>query len=191
VLPVPASARVPQRIPGRAEAEIEMLLREIVKLGGQASRVSSDTLKDALAGLVRAEKIRKAAVWQTPDLQAFGVAEILAGLNVEIVPAQAGNDALAQCDLGVTGADRALPETGTLVLRAAPDRPRAVSLLPRVHLALVRPENLCADLAVALHELCSDPYFVFVTGPSRTADIEMTVTVGVHGPQVLAVWAIN
>jgi L-lactate dehydrogenase complex protein LldG len=85
----------------------------------------------------------------------------------------------------------ALPETGTLVLRASPQQPRAVSLLPRVHLALVRPANLRADLAVVLREKRVDPYAVFVTGPSRTADIELTVTIGVHGPQVLYVWVLD
>jgi L-lactate dehydrogenase complex protein LldG len=188
---VPPTARVPARVPGSAGDEITMLLDEISKLGGRTRRLDADGLKDALAELMRIETIRKATLWQTTELQALGVSEILAGLGVEIVSSHAGKDALARCDLGVTGVDMALPETGTLVLRASPQQPRAVSLLPRVHLALVRPANLRADLAMVLREMRADPYAVFVTGPSRTADIELTVTIGVHGPQVLYVWVLE
>ena len=168
-----------------------MLLDEISKLGGRTRRLGADGLKDALAELIQVETIRKATLWQTPGLQELGVSEILTGLGVEIVPSHAGKDALARCDLGVTGVDFALPETGTLVLRASPERSRADSLLPRVHLALARPKNLRADLAAVLHEMRADPYVVFITGPSRTADIELTVTIGVHGPQVLYAWVVE
>jgi L-lactate dehydrogenase complex protein LldG len=97
---------------------------------------------------------------------------------------------MAQCDLGVTEADVALPETGTLGLFSSSEKPRAVSLLPRIHLALVRPEAIRTDLHQVFAEARSQPYLVFITGPSRTADIELTVTLGVHGPQVLCVWVV-
>jgi L-lactate dehydrogenase complex protein LldG len=189
--PVPPTARVPARVLGNTDDEVTMLLDEIGKLGGRTRRLGVDALKDALTELIQVEGIRKTTLWQTTELQAFGVLEILAGLGVEIVSSQAGKDTLAQCDLGVTGVDMALPETGTLALRASPERSRAVSLLPRVHLALVRPTNLRADLVTVLREMRTDLYSVFVTGPSRTADIELTVTIGVHGPQVLYVWAVE
>ena len=189
--PVPPTARVPARVPGSADDEITLLLAEISKLGGRTRRLDADGLKDALAELIQIETIRRATLWQTVELQALGVSEILSGRGVEIVSSQTGKDALARCDLGVTEVDMALPETGTLVLRASPERSRAVSLLPRVHLALVRPAHLRADLETVLREIRTDPYFVFVTGPSRTADIELTVTIGVHGPQVLYVWVLE
>jgi L-lactate dehydrogenase complex protein LldG len=191
VPPVPASARVAARAPGSADGELTLLLDEIGKLGGRTRRLGMDALQAALAELVRVEAIRKATLWHTPVLQTLGVAKIISDLGVEIVSAQAGKHALAQCDLGVTGVDMALPETGTLVLRASPDRPRAVSLLPRVHLALVRPSDLRADLASVWGVMRAERYFVFITGPSRTADIELTVTIGVHGPQVLVVWVLD
>ena len=87
--------------------------------------------------------------------------------------------------------DAALPETGTLLLRSAPDKPRLVSLVPRVHLALVRPSALRADLSQAFADIKGDGYAVCITGPSRTADIELTVTIGVHGPKSLYVWALE
>lgn len=189
--PLPVSARVPPRQPADPEAELEMLLDEIGKVSGKTQLVPEGGLADALAALVQAEGIRKATCWPTPELQALGVGRILAGLGVEIVSPYAGKETLASCDLGVTGVDAAFPETGTLLLRGAPDRPRMVSLLPRVHLALLRPAVLHADLLPAFAEVKGQGYFVFVTGPSRTADIELTVTIGVHGPQALYVWVLS
>lgn len=63
--------------------------------------------------------------------------------------------------------------------------------MPRVHLAIIAPEILRADLMPAFAEIKREGYWVFVTGPSRTADIELTVTIGVHGPQALRVWIIE
>jgi LUD domain len=80
---------------------------------------------------------------------------------------------------------------GTLVLKSSFEKPRAVSLLPRVHLAIVRPEMLRADMHQVFTESKNDNYLVFITGPSRTADIELTVTLGVHGPKNLYVWVIG
>lgn len=188
---VPDAARTPARTPGSPDAETGLLIAEISKLGGQAQRLSAGELSRKLAELVRREGIRKAMLWQTPALQAWGVAAMLADLGVEIAPADASKEVLAECDLGVTGADMALPETGTLVLRTGPECPRAASLLPRVHLALVQPAALRADLATVLDELKGDRHYVLITGPSRTADIELVVTIGVHGPQVLAAWVVD
>ena len=188
---VPDAARAATRTPGSPDVEIGLLIAEIARLGGQAQRMNAGELPRALAALVRREGVRKAMLWGTPELRAWGVAEILAGLGVEVVPAHASKEALAECDLGITGADMALPETGTLVLRTGPERPRPASLLPRVHLALVQPAALRADLATVLEELGGDRHYVFITGPSRTADIELVVTVGVHGPQVLAAWVVD
>ena len=85
-----------------------MLLDEISKLGGRTRRLDADGFKYALVELVQVEAIRRATLWQTTELQALGVSEILAGLGVEIVSSHAGKDALARCDLGVTGVDLVL-----------------------------------------------------------------------------------
>lgn len=190
--PAPETTRVPSRPAGDRAGEASLLLAEIEKVGGRTRRIAgAGELAAALAELVRAEGIRKAALWSTPELRELGVGESLAALGVEVVPAGAGKEALADCDLGVTGADGALPETGTLLLRSTPDRPRLVSLLPRVHLAIVRPSALRADLAEAFDDVKGEAYFVFVTGPSRTSDIELTLAIGVHGPKALHVWLLS
>jgi L-lactate dehydrogenase complex protein LldG len=190
--PVPPSARVAPRAPGDVKAEIELLLTEIGKLGGKTRRIARrDEMQSALAELVKAEEIKKATLWETAELSEPGLAEMLRGLGVALVSPQADPDTLAGCDLGVTSVDAALPETGTLLLRSSPERPRLVSLLPRVHLAVVRPSALRADLSQAFADVRDEGYFVLITGPSRTSDIELTVTIGVHGPMALYVWTME
>jgi L-lactate dehydrogenase complex protein LldG len=191
VAPTPAAARIAPRMPGDALAELNLLFTEIEKLGGRTRRITSAAdRRAALQELVETESIKKAVLWQTQEFKRLKIAETLGTCGVEIVSPYALNREVAECDLGVTGADFALPETGTLVLRSSIERPRTVSLLPRVHLALIRPACLRADLHQVFDEAQHDGYFVFVTGPSRTADIELTVTVGVHGPKTLCVFLI-
>ncbi len=192
VPPVPPTGRVGSRAAGATGAEIEMLLAEIGKLNGVTRRLRNrDDLQAALADLVEAEAVKKATLWAIPELQAWNVAGRLKGLGVDLVSPQAGMRAVAECDLGVTGVDAALPETGTLLLRSSPEKPRVVSLLPRVHLAILRPSALRADLHQAFAEVKGDGYVVLVTGPSRTADIELTLTLGVHGPKSLHAWLLD
>jgi L-lactate dehydrogenase complex protein LldG len=119
------------------------------------------------------------------------VAGTLRALGVKIVPAQADKHDVAACELGVTGVDAALPETGTLQLYSSPERPRVVSLLPRVHLAIFTPAALCADPHQAFANAKNIGYSVLVTGPSRTSDIELTLTLGVHGPKSLYAWVMS
>jgi L-lactate dehydrogenase complex protein LldG len=148
-------------------------------------------LHAALAELVKTEGVKSATLWSTQDLVAWDVAGSLQGLGVEIVSPQADKRIVAGCELGVTGVDAALPETGTLLLRSAPDRPRVVSLLPRVHLAILTPAALRDDLYQAFADAKGAGYSVLVTGPSRTADIELTLTLGVHGPKSLYAWVMD
>ncbi len=99
---------------------------------------------------------------------------------------------LASADIGITGADFAIADTGTLVLLSGPKQPRLTSLLPPVHLAILRKESIVPDihgLFAKLGESYEKNYdelctcISFITGPSRTADIELNLTLGVHGPE--------
>ena len=192
VAPVPPTTRVPPRTPASPEAEIEQLFAEIGKLNGITRRLAGrEELRAALAELVKVEAVKRATVWGTPELQALDLAGTLEALGVQLVSPQADKRQVAECELGVTGVDGALPETGTLLLRSSPEKPRVVSLLPRVHLAILRQTALRADLHQVFTEVKQDGYCVLVTGPSRTADIELTLTLGVHGPKSLYVWLLD
>jgi len=93
-------------------------------------------------------------------------------------------------DVGVSTAQAAIAETGTLVLDSACERHRLVSLVPPVHIAIVNASSIVETLGEALALLQKkqiSPAITFITGPSRTADIELTLAIGVHGPQELYV----
>lgn len=101
------------------------------------------------------------------------------------------SDEVFAFDVGITTAQAGIAETGTLVLDSSRERNRLVSLVPPVHIAIVDASSIFQTLGEALAFIHQDgnpsPAVTFVTGPSRTADIELTLTIGVHGPQQLYV----
>jgi L-lactate dehydrogenase complex protein LldG len=92
----------------------------------------------------------------------------------------------ASAEIGVTACDAAVAETGSLVLLSGPGRARTASLLPRIHLAIVRRADVVPTLGDAFHclhdRIRASASCTVITGPSRTADIELTLTLGIHGP---------
>ena len=132
----------------------------------------------AIARYLAAMNLPKAgAAW--PSLAALDWAA--AGLQVE---ARGARDA----DLvGITGCFCAVAETGTLMVCSSPDTPATVSLLPETHIAIVRASRIVPYMedawALARKELGTLPRAVnFISGPSRTGDIEQTIVLGAHGP---------
>jgi L-lactate dehydrogenase complex protein LldG len=97
--------------------------------------------------------------------------------------------ALFAADVGVTTCEFAIAATGSLVVTAAPTRPRAVSLVATMHVALVRASQIVPRMGIALAEYARRAAMPsalhFITGPSRTSDIENDLTIGVHGPAAL------
>ncbi len=94
---------------------------------------------------------------------------------------------------GITGALCGIAETGSLVLISGAGQTLTASLLPEIHVAVLRTSQLKHTLAEALRmpEVRTTQAGVIVSGPSRTADIEMTLTIGVHGPGELHVFLID
>ncbi|MFT3829134.1 MAG: LUD domain-containing protein [Opitutaceae bacterium] len=85
-------------------------------------------------------------------------------------------------DFGITAATGAIAETGTLILSDRDTSRRLGALAPWVHVAVLRREQIFADLPAAVAALPADPNIVWVTGPSKTADVEGILIEGVHGP---------
>ena len=187
----PRPAIYESRLPESIDSECTLFLEEVRKLSGVGQKLLPIDVDAALKTLIMEQNIHRATTWETPYLRQLGITEILNSLGVELVSPTADKHKMALCDLGVTEADYLLPETGTLVLRSSAIQPRAVSLLPRIHLAIVRPDMLRPDMHQVFAEARSGNYLLFITGPSRTADIELTVTLGVHGPKNLYVWMLN
>jgi L-lactate dehydrogenase complex protein LldG len=98
---------------------------------------------------------------------------------------------LFKVDVGITYAQAGIAETGTLVLDSSVERNRLVSLVPPVHIAILHASQIFMTLGETLSALQGgdeiSPAITFITGPSRTADIELTLAIGVHGPQELYV----
>ena len=132
----------------------------------------------AIARYLTDMNLPKAAVAQ-PALAALDWAA--AGLKVECRGAR-------DADLvGITGCFCAVAETGTLMMTSSPDTPAAVSLLPETHIAIVRASRILPYMEdawnLARKELGTLPRAVnFISGPSRTGDIEQTIVLGAHGP---------
>lgn len=100
-------------------------------------------------------------------------------------------------DLGITGAQWGIAETGTLVLESDRERHRLVSLVPPVHIALIQSHQIretLAEVFYTIHENGEEGLsraVTLITGPSRTSDIELTLAIGVHGPAQLYVIVIE
>lgn len=126
---------------------------------------------------------------------ALPVSKLLDGLDVLKHLVEAGFDAtrwdqmtldeLYDYDCGVTDVTYAVAETGSLVIRGTASHGRSLSLVPPIHVAILEPRNFLPDLVDVFDRLGkdADPGNInFITGPSKTSDIEMNLVVGVHGP---------
>ena len=143
-----------------------------------AAVASTADVPAAVAGYLAANGLGSRAV-ATPDLGALDW--LAAGLAVEPRPA-------VDADMvGISGCFCAIAETGTLMLLSGPDTPATVSLLPETHIALVPVARIVASMEDAFALLRAErgelPRAVnFISGPSRTGDIEQTIVLGAHGP---------
>lgn len=154
----------------------------------------------AVVGIATGHEAKSFMAWD--DLPASGIASALQTAGMErvdhYVPGEARlqhNLAYVDLDVGVTGVDAALAESGTLVLTHGEGRPRMASLVPEVHIALLEIALIERSLAHWAHEnprlVGETTNLVFVTGPSRTGDIEQQLNLGVHGPRHLHVIMIK
>jgi len=133
---------------------------------------------------------RTAIASNAPFLQKCGITT-LAGVQAGLSSEEELRGSCARIDVGITSADYALADTGTLVLLSSAEEARMISLLPPVHLAVIPRDRILSGLD-ELFSLLPRPdlktsSMVFITGSSRTADIEQILIRGVHGPGELHV----
>jgi L-lactate dehydrogenase complex protein LldG len=183
-------------------ATIETFTRELSAVGGVVHRTTRAQAAEKVAQLAQRLAARSFACWQTELLGALGIdATLRASGMTAIVPsdAQRVRQELAELDMGISEADRGIAETGSLLLLPGKGRSRMVTAMARYHVALLPVDRLEASLDVvpALVAGCRTPEgqlrsnCVIITGPSRTADIENVLVVGIHGAVELHVFLLD
>lgn len=181
----PARIRIPEM---GMEERIARLRENVEALAGR-TRLAA-TAEEARACVEEALGGRTAVASNAPLLAQCGITS-LAGVRAGVTDRAELRELCANCAVGITGADYALADTGTLVLLSSPQEARMISLLPPAHIAVVPRDRILTGLD-ELFSLVPQPAeltsaMVLITGPSRTADIEQFLVRGVHGPGELHV----
>jgi L-lactate dehydrogenase complex protein LldG len=137
---------------------------------------------------------RSALLTRSPLFDRLGLLEAVraAGIDARYWD-ESTLDASYEVDVGITDVWAAVAETGSLVVRSSARHGRAVSLVPPHHVAVVERAQIVPDLIDLMHKIDAagtGSGVVIITGPSKTADIEMNLVVGVHGPGSVEVFLI-
>ncbi len=182
---------------------LDLFRTEFERVGGVFHRLGGvEEVPEAILGIAREKRATALVAWDPaslgldlrPRLEREGLSIAVAASDASDEQARRRHrEESARAEIGVTGADFVLAETGTLILISGRGRPRSTSLLPETHVAVFDRTRLVESLAqvgILLEALHVDParsmsgaMINFITGPSRTADIELTLTRGVHGPK--------
>jgi L-lactate dehydrogenase complex protein LldF len=174
----------PKQNPGESASPLPISLvtrftGELAALGVKVYHLPGKKVKASLAKLLRERGIDRVAVDDIGE-------KYVTGFESVTIP---DSTILA----GVTGALVGICESGSLVLVGGEAHPLSASLLPDIHIAILRETDLVQTLpeALARPEIRAASSAVIITGPSRTGDIEMTLSIGVHGPKELHVFLIK
>jgi len=175
-----------------AEGLLARFIEQAEKLGSVIYQPGSAT--DAFAVLTTiAGEDKRVLAWDAEHIPLRRIANFMESSFVVADP----RDAAVR--VGITGADAGLAATGSLVLNTGVGKHRVTSLLPPVHVAVLRKQDIVADLEswVALQREAGLEAFqqtasaIVISGPSRTADIAMQLTMGMHGPAELHIILVD
>jgi L-lactate dehydrogenase complex protein LldG len=187
---------------GNHQDIVAQFIAEVTAVRGEVHCAQSDEeVAPLIIDICRSTGARKVALSGSPLLAERNLSARFAEHGLEVmIAAQFGPgrrvellSELAGCGAGVTAVDYAIAETGTIVLSSDEEHALVVSLLPPVHIAVVGERQVKATMAEAVSWLkvermgrsqsCRSANFI--TGPSRTSDVELTLSIGVHGPKEL------
>lgn len=182
---------------GAGDDLVERFAAEVNAVGGQAFVVpDAESARRKLSELLTEPRAASAICWQHPLLDRLRLGELLSAASVAVtdyertanLPDGERRELLLACDVGITSCDCAIAETGTLMMCSRPGQERVASLLPPTHIAIVEEQQIVPDLIDAITRLQQNGVeslpsnVTFITGPSKTGDIELQLTTGVHGP---------
>jgi L-lactate dehydrogenase complex protein LldG len=172
---------------------VETYARELEALGGNFSLCTVDEISQKILEIIKRKDFNEILSWDATYLPE-GVAEKLSQAGIQIIyPAAENLQSSCNVRIGLTGASAAIAETGSLLLLGGPGCPLTASLLPEIHIAILWEKDIYSTPGEVLQieKIKYAPAAVLISGPSRTADIEMTLTIGVHGPGELHVICIQ
>jgi L-lactate dehydrogenase complex protein LldG len=166
-------------------------LEELEAVGGHGRRVKNlEEAREYVLSLVREQDAKLLVRWDVEELERLGVDGPLEEAGVEVAlwrDLEDFREVAGKADIGLSTAEWAIAETGSLVVSGGVGRGRTVTLLPPVHVAIISVERVLSTVPEAIEkyaELGEVPANVcFHTGPSRSGDIEMSLAIGVHGPR--------
>ena len=182
-------------------ALIESFTRELTALTAQVyqPRESEEAIEIVLK-IIKEANADDVLTWDESELPVRRLVEAMSRVGIKTTNIKLSNETtkrktqtleLDKPLVGLTAAFAGIADTGTLALLSAPTRSRAASLTPLTHIALLRVNDLYPDMASFLSanpNITQDASnLIFITGPSRTADIEFTLVRGVHGPKFIHV----
>lgn len=191
---------------GERDALVDRFCQELEALAGTPHRADgAEAAADHIAAvLARADGGSQIVSWSMDDIALPGLGEAIAARGITTVPPQvpladperaARLAPLAALKVGLSGADAALAETGSLVLASGPGRPRIASLITPIHIAILHRDRILPslpDLFRTRPDLATHgSNLIIITGPSRTADVEQTLVRGVHGPGEIHVIVVS
>jgi len=173
--------------------EFEMRAKAV---SGEVFRVpAAAEAREALIRLVDAVQAKKAVVVESPLQEAAGITAALRSRGVTVYTEAADIAAHADtADIGISGVEFGIAETGSVFQDGYAIATRLVTILPPLHVVFLPSANIVPGITEAF-EIISQSfdrgYIGFITGPSRTADIERVLTIGVHGPSRFAIIAVD
>jgi len=173
----------------------ELFAERAGELKMKVEKVRIDDLADQLAAFLQSVGSKRVMLTDTSVVKSLELVEFLSARGIVAKYwSQITLDESYDFDAGVTEVDYAVAETGTLVIRHRPEHGRAISLVPFVHVAIVQPKNFVPDLIDLMERLDKDGTgsgVTMISGPSKTADIELNVVTGVHGPNIVKAFILS
>lgn len=174
--------------------KIECFMTNWTNVGGHAKMMSSsEETASYIHSLVQQLSVKRIIHHDEPMLHDLVLRDHFSAVEVTVWDGQSDRliDRAADADLGIVVADYAVAETGSVVLCSASHKGRSVSLLPGALIVLIKPHTLYTTMGEVMQQLqplspAQMPAGIhFVSGPSRSADIENDLTIGVHGPGIV------
>ena len=183
---------------------LEQFMNNLKAVNGHVKIIKRDEVIHEIEQLIDEYQMKQVVAWDDPRLQSFALEEQLSKkVEYRIWNPSSDHQELIHftknSQLGITYAEMGLSETGTIVLFNQGGNGRSVSLLPEIHLVIFPKTQIVPRITQALQRIGKlkreegqlPPLINFITGPSRTSDIEMVLTVGVHGPRELYVFLLD